>query len=76
MKHKKFVFLIVVLAIIVLGVVYMKIATEASEDVNTPIGCAALWIDDVNTLEETMDCINYNIEKNNSIQSGSGNYST
>ena len=75
MKNKKLVLLIIVIVITVLAAVYIKRVLEDSEKANTPLDCADQWVDDVRTLEETMDCINYNMEKNKSIQSGSG-YST
>ena len=71
MKHKRFILLIVILAIIALVGGFIKRITEDSENVNSPLGCATQWVDDVRTLNETIDCINFYMEKINDTKSSS-----
>ena len=74
MKHKKVVLLIVVLVISILAMVYIKWTAKDSESVNTPLGCADRWLDDVSTLGETIDCINFYMENKNDTKPESGSY--
>jgi len=76
LKHKKFVLLIVILVMFTLVMMYMKRITKDSENINAPLGCAAQWMDDVSTLEETIDCIDNYRRRLNDTKSGSGNYNT
>jgi len=76
LKHKKVVLLIVVLIISVVAMVYIKWTAKDSENINTPLGCAARWLDDVSTLGETIDCINFYMENKNDTKPDSGNYYT
>ena len=55
---------------------YIQGIAKGKENINTPLGCVAKWVDDVSTLEETMDCINYNMEKNNNTKTNNQIYNT
>jgi len=59
-----------------LVMMYIKGTAKDSENVNAPLGCAAQWVDDVSTLEETIDCIDKYKGKMNNTKSRSGNYNT
>ena len=77
MKHKKFVLLIVILVMTTLAMMmYTKRTIQTSENVNNPLACASLWVDNANTLEETIDCIDNNIGKTNNTKPGSRDYNS
>ena len=76
MKHKKFVLLIVILVMSTLVMMYIKGTAKDSENVNVPLDCTAQWVDDVSTLEETIDCIDNYRGKMNNTKSGRGNYNS
>jgi competence protein ComGC len=74
LKYKKVILLIVVLVISIVAMVYINTTAKDLESVNTPLGCAARWLDDVSTLGETVDCINFYMEKKNDTKPESGSY--
>jgi len=76
LKHKTIVLVIVILAMITLVMMYMKSTSKDSENIKAPLGCASQWVDDVSTLEETIDCIDNYRGKMNNTKSGRGNYNS
>ena len=57
MKKRRIVLLTMILTIFVLAMILLNTATKEPEHIDSPETCADQWIQDVNTVEETLDCI-------------------
>ena len=60
----------------ILVMIHMTKITKDSKNIHAPEACASQWVEDVITLEETIDCIDNYMGQMNNTKRGSRNYNS
>jgi len=68
LKHKTLVLFIIIVAMFILVMMYMKMTTKDPENIHAPEACASEWLEDIITVQETLHCIDDYMEKMNNSE--------